>query len=288
MVGKRTFLQVLGTGLILLTLSCNSIFAPDEGELAGAVLDDCGDALAGVLVTASPAGKTASTDSGGRFVFENFSAGQYTLTAMKAAYADASVSAALDESGGFSCATPGATAPTIVLSLEGWQHFAGEDFEQAAQEFQGAVDEDPGCKDARNGLGWAYARLDSLEMARAFFESALLIDAGFLDAQAGLALVASAANDHDQVIASGTAVLGEEGDGYVFRRDENITSADLRLVLAQSYLYTAQYSLAQEQVDFLDPDNGLDPDDPSTWRVGGVDYATYEESLLKTIEVLGS
>ncbi len=284
---KRTILRILGTGLVLLSLSCSSIFAPNEGELTGMVVDDCGRALGGASVMSWPGGAAVSSDASGRFVLKDLPAGGYTLTAARAAYAGSSVKADLEETGGLSCATPEGSAPTIVLSLEGWQYFAGDDFDQAILEFDDAIAEDPDCKDAHNGRGWTYARMDSLSDAAAAFEAALAIDGTFLDAHTGLALVSSAANDHDQAIASAMAVLDEEGDEYVFRRDDNIVSAVLRLVLAQSYFYTAQYTSAQEQVDLLDPDNGLDPADSDTWRVDGTDYSTYEEALLMTIHLLG-
>lgn len=278
---------LLGVGLLLLTLSCKSIFAPDEGELRGYVLDDLGRRMAGARVSAEPGSRAVTTDSGGFFIFRGLSTGTYTVRATKRAYESSAVRATLPETGGLSCATPGARSHDIRISLEGWSAYQDGRWADAVSRFEDALSDDPDCVDASNGLGWCHARRDSLDQAVAGFQAALVIEGAFLDAHAGLALVSSALNDHLQVIASARAVLDEAGDAYEFRRDASVTSADLRLVLAQSYFHRGEYAEAQDLVDLLDPANGLSPDDPDTWWVEGVQYATYEEALLVELQVLG-
>lgn len=263
------------------------MFAPDEGDFRGAVVDDLGGALGGARVVSSPGGRSAQTDAGGRFVFKDLPAGAYTLTAEKTGYRDTSVRIDLAKSGGLSCSAPGGSVNIGGVGLEGWESYGAGQMADARAEFWEAVIGDPGCVDAYNGLGWTYAGMDSLDRARAGFEAAVAEDSTFADALAGLALVASALEEHALVVTSATAVLEEEGDGYVFRRDPSVDARDLRLVLAMSYLAQEDYDAVQTQVDLLDPDNGLDPGTPASWWVGGIQYATYEEALLAELELLG-
>lgn len=274
--------------LILLCVSCKSIFAPGEGDLRGWVTDDVGRVVAGAQVRTSPGAKTATTNSAGEFVLKTLGTGTCTLTASKAGYEDQSAKASLPETGGISCATPDGDARIGGLSLEGWTFYVIRDLDGAVTRFEETLAADADCVDAHNGLGWSYALLDSLEDSAAGFGAALQIDSTFIDAWAGLAFVRSALEDHEGVVTAVEAVLDEEGDGYTFRRDAEITSADLRLLSAQSQFHLGNYSEAQEHVDILDPDNGLDPATSGTWWVGGVQYPTYEEALLAELELLGT
>jgi hypothetical protein len=278
---------LLGILMVLLSTNCNSIFAPDEGKLEGRVVNDVGEPVAGADVETDPFRGHVVTGPAGAFVFNDLSAGDYTLIASRPGYDSGSATASLPKTGGISCATPEATANTIVLTLEGWSTYEEGNLVAAISQFLVARDENPDCADAENGLGWTYARFDSLEDAVESFEAALTLDENLIDAWAGLALVSSARSDHEEAINSALQVLDVEGDDYVFRRDASVTSADLRLLLAQSYFYTGQYDLAQEQVDLLDPDNGLDPGDAGSWQVEGTPYDSYEEALLVEIQLLG-
>jgi tetratricopeptide (TPR) repeat protein len=285
--GKKRRVALLAVILMLLSTNCDSVFAPDEGKLRGTVVSDVGQPVAGAQVVTDPQAKAVTSGAGGGFEFSGLPAGDYTLTASKQAYESSSVRASLEKTGGLSCAEPESSAPTIVLTLAGWTHYSDGQFTQALSDFQDALAENPDCFDAHTGLGWSYAKLDSLEDAVSSFEAALAIRNAFLDALAGLAMVSSALNDHQEVIDSASAVLDRVGNGYVFRRDPNVTSIDLRLVLANSYVETEEFGLAQEQVDILNPDNGLDPDDPDSWWVDGTQYLTYEEALLVELQRLG-
>jgi hypothetical protein len=282
----RRWVPLVGLLVLLFGLSCNSIFAPDQGDLRGSVTDDRGRALTGAAVTAG--GRTVTTGSGGGYSFSDLPAGNQTVTASKAGYGSRSVRADLPETGGLSCDTPSGRAPAIALTLEGWGEYAAGLHSDAAQSFREVLAADPQCADAQNGLGWACARMDSLETSRAALQAALALEPGFPDALAGLAFVSSALHDHDTAITSASALLASEGDDYVFWRDAAVTSSAVRLVLARSLFHRGDYDLAQAQIDLLDPANGLDPAVPATWVVGGAAYASYEEALLVELDHLGA
>jgi len=283
---RGRWVSLLGLLMFLSGLSCNSIFAPDDGDLRGSVSDDRGRALAGASVTAG--GRTVTTGSGGGYALSDLPAGNHTVTASKAGYASRSVKADLPETGGLSCDTPSGRAPAIALTLDGWNEYAAGLYSDAAQSFRQVLAADPECADAANGLGWAAARQDSLETAKSALEAALALEPGFADALAGLAFVGAALRDDDTAIASASALLDAEGDDYVFRRDAAVTSSAVRRVLAQSLFHRGDYDLVQAQIDLLDPANGLDPAVPATWVVEGAAYASYEEALLVELEHLGA
>ena len=271
--------------LVLLgSASCKSVFAPDEGDLRGTVLDDCGEPVEGAQVTAG--GRSTRTASSGAFRLTGLSTGGHTVTAEKTAYENASVRGTLPETGGLSCDTPSGSAPTLRMTLEGWTWYGSGDYGEAAAAFRVRLADNEACRDAWTGLGWALARLDSLASAAEAFDAALSLDDENWDAHAGRALVSSARGVHDAVLTSAAAVLDAEGDAYVFGRDEAVTALDLRMVLAQSAFHVEAYDVCQAQVDALDPDNGLDPGEPSTWIVSGTTYGTYEEALLVAVHAL--
>ena len=57
-------------------------------------------------------------------------------------------------------------------------------------------------------------------------------------------------------------------------------------MLAQVFFRLGEvfFSNAQEQMDILVEENGLDPADPSTWSVEGTDYPNYASALLALIQ----
>jgi hypothetical protein len=165
---------------------------------------------------------------------------------------------------------------------EAWNYFQIGQFDEAIDFFTSAIALNPQLADAYHGLGWCYGNTGSLTSAVTNFRSALSYDSQLIDAHAGLAFVYSALEDYDNVVVEALIVIGADAY-YVFQHDTAVTIADIRLLLAQSYFFTQQYSEAQAQVDLLNPSNGLDPGDPNSWVVEGVRYQTYQEALLAEI-----
>lgn len=168
---------------------------------------------------------------------------------------------------------PGSQA--ITFTLQGWNSFEAKRYPEAVTHFRQAVQTNDQFGDAYNGLGWTYARMDSLQLALHYFDIALGQQANFLDAYAGRSFVSLALGDYRGAILCVSAVEETGSKFYSFRHDVKISMDDLLLVKAQSYFMLSNYPAAQALIDRLDPDNALDPTS-----------ASYIEDLAFEIESL--
>jgi tetratricopeptide (TPR) repeat protein len=154
-------------------------------------------------------------------------------------------------------------AEAIKLTSQGWQAFEGKDYSKAITLFQQALNNNNLYVDAYNGLGWAYGRQDLLEKSQHNFDMALGLEHNFIDAYAGRSFVSLALEKYQEAIMAVSTVEQQGTIFYVFRHDNNISLNDLMLVKAESFFKLGDYSSAQIIIDELDPDNQLDPANPS-------------------------
>lgn len=138
------------------------------------------------------------------------------------------------------------------LTEQGWLAFSQGNYEQAIDSFELAKQTNSLYMDAYNGLGWAYARLDSLSLAQNYFTMCMVSEENeqvFKDACAGRSFVNLALNDYIRAIEDvNNAIrdIDESGyyyvyNDYVFRHEPDITRDDLLLVMAESYFMTGNY-----------------------------------------------
>ena len=138
------------------------------------------------------------------------------------------------------------------LTEQGWLAFSQGNYEQAVDSFELAKQTNSLYMDAYNGLGWAYARLDSLSLAQNYFTMCMVSEENeqvFKDACAGRSFVNLALNDYIRAIEDvNNAIrdIDESGyyyvyNDYVFRHEPDITRDDLLLVMAESYFMTGNY-----------------------------------------------
>lgn len=184
------------------------------------------------------------------------------------------------------------TLKTIANHMaDGWQAFQDGDYLLAIAEFKGAIAQNqPGAKhDAYNGLGWSYAAnsVDSLGLAVLNFDTSIQQNINFDEAYAGRGFVHLAQKLYISALNDLTKALQLDSD-FVFSRNPNIDAMDVRLGLAEIYFFRQDFENAQTQIDTIDPANGLDPNNSSSWNVDSTDYSTYVEALLATIEKLKS
>jgi tetratricopeptide (TPR) repeat protein len=165
------------------------------------------------------------------------------------------------------------------LAREGWALFEAGDFAGARSAFALAQTRDPSNADAWLGGGWGSLRLGDRTLARSDFEEALSLDPYDLDAAAGLAAILATLGERQESGDWCEAVLDAQGDAYEFEHDPGVTSADLRVLLAENYMYLLELDLALEQVQILDPAVEIDPADPETWG----EFATFDAALLAEI-----
>jgi tetratricopeptide (TPR) repeat protein len=183
------------------------------------------------------------------------------------------------------CGKNGAGSRAPEETELGWAAWEAGEYTTARTRFLAAVSEDAGYAEAHHGLGWAHAFLGSLPQAVTAFTTARLRGLSTPDPDAGLAIVLRDLPDLDGAIASALAALGASS-AWSFSHRPSIDWRDLRLILAQCYFRKGPgtFDEAQDQVDILDPTNGLDPASPATWTVGATTYDTYAEALLMAIE----
>ena len=181
------------------------------------------------------------------------------------------------------CGGDGETGPTETASsrtVEGWALFESGDYEGAIEKFARAVELDDSYAEAYCGMGWSYAKLDSLSSALASFGRAIAEGghgAVLTDSYAGSSPVY---RDHDTrpahfdsaaVYASNALSLERR---YIFEHDETFDWHDLHLIMAQSYFALSDYNSANARVDSLSG-NVQDPGS-----------ATFIEDLADEIERL--
>ena len=167
---------------------------------------------------------------------------------------------------------PGATAES--RTAEGWALFEAGDYAGAIEKFDAAVSLDDTYADAYNGLGWSFAKLDSLAESIDNFDDCIANGMSG-DPHAGRAPVyrdLAPPRFGDAVSTASTALSLERR--YVFEHDTTFDWHDLHLIMAQSRFGMGQYDLANAEVDSLGG-NVQDPGSP-----------TFVEDLADEIERL--
>jgi Tfp pilus assembly protein PilF len=173
------------------------------------------------------------------------------------------------------------------LSGEGWGLFESHDFMDAKAKFSEAIAKDTAYPDAYNGRGWCNAFLDLEDEATSDFNAANVKGLSQADAYVGLAAIYVGDREFQSAIASAKTALSMD-PAYRFSHETSIDYLDLHLILAQAYygLGGEYLDSAQQEVDYLNPDNNLNPEDPMTWVVDDITYPAYPEALLKEIQRL--
>jgi tetratricopeptide (TPR) repeat protein len=182
-------------------------------------------------------------------------------------------------------AGPGLSA--VELNEEAWGEYILGEYAGARALFEQAVSKDANLTEARLGLAWSDAHMGNYTASVSGFDAVIASGEHKTDAFAGRAAAALEMPDYPLSIASADSALTRDPD-YFFERQAAYNSGDLRLILAQSYFALAEYGASQDQVDLIDPGNGLDPSDAETWVVGDTTYPTYESALAILIERLWS
>lgn len=189
-----------------------------------------------------------------------------------------------------SCGDDNSAGPVLTADQhneKGWAAYSVDDFIGARTHFHEALDLDPDLVESRLGLAWSAAQLAEYGVSLEEFQKVVESGEYVTDAFAGRAAPALELPDYPLAAASAESALARD-PFYFFPRDSDYGHRALRLIIAQSRYALADYSSAQEQVDFIDPDNGLDPADPQSWVVIGLAYPTYQAALAVLIEHLWS
>jgi tetratricopeptide (TPR) repeat protein len=173
------------------------------------------------------------------------------------------------------------------FAAEGWSLFESEDYTGAKSKFSEALAKDGDYADAYNGRGWCNAFLDLDGEAVSDLNAANTKGLGKPDAYAGLAGVYVGNQEFASALDKARIALSMDST-YQFSHQTAINYMDLHLIKAQAYygLGGAYLDSAQQEVNYLNPFNGLDPAESSSWVVNGIIYNSYAEALLKEIQRL--
>jgi len=163
---------------------------------------------------------------------------------------------------------PGDVNKARDLANSGWVKYERGDFTGAVQLFNEARKADATYLDSYNGLGWSYFRLHNLILSLFNFRIPIDADSTLIDVQVGYSVSAFEKNEFSEsihailkVVSLDSSKFDLEGtDDYFFIHDSNITSREVRKILALSYFYSGEFQQAYMQlVHFLDPLTTVDP-----------------------------
>ncbi|MFZ1947549.1 MAG: tetratricopeptide repeat protein [bacterium] len=159
----------------------------------------------------------------------------------------------------------GPTETAASLTEEGWVLYEDGEYEAAVVKFFSATELDANYRDAYNGLGWTYGKLDSLQKAVTNFELCLAKGDTRPDPHAGKAPVCRDLDPREceEAISAAAAALSLDAD-FVFEHYEDFNWRDLRIIKAQCHFDLREYAEAAGEIEELGG-GVIDPD--STARI---------------------
>jgi hypothetical protein len=157
---------------------------------------------------------------------------------------------------------------TQTLAL-GWQNFEAGRYDAAVTNFTTVNNQSTSAAirgEALCGRGWSYMNQRNLPWAKSDFALASglsSVSSGVLDdIRTGQAFTLFALNDFSGASTSAAAALSDNPT-YSFSHQAKVTTKRVRLLLAQCYFGSGQFSTAATQLDIVDPAQAPHSADPS-------------------------
>lgn len=183
------------------------------------------------------------------------------LTAMAACGALALAAAGCGDDGG---GGGGPAGPPVVpqaaldLTQAGWTAFTAGDYPGAIAQFNAALAVSSNYIGALSGRGWCRLRQSDYAGAETDFAAAVatidywqrVTDAA--DALTGRALNAGATGDFAVAIESGVQAQALGGPFYFFPPDPTVNVNDVRIVVAEAFIWAGEYEAALEELVEID------------------------------------
>ncbi len=125
-------------------------------------------------------------------------------------------------------------------------------------------------------MAWTNLELGFTGLANREFEEAMAESTDYIPAYYGRAITSHAEALNippvgkerlEAAVSAGTTAINMGGDSWQFERIDAINARSLRVLLASSFYGLGNYPSAQEQLNVLDPNNGLDPLSPDYIRL---------------------
>ncbi|HPY01418.1 MAG TPA: fibronectin type III domain-containing protein [Candidatus Marinimicrobia bacterium] len=168
---------------------------------------------------------------------------------------------------------------------EGWQFFREKNYSAAKTAFDSAHQINPFLAEIQAAYGWLQIRTNDLDSARQNLTAAYNLDHYLPITLAGLAVISMIDDAPLAAINYVKAVLSLD-QRWEYRYNPEISWKSLLLIRAQAYFQTNQMNLAQADLDSLWPQNGLNPNLPSSWVVNKQSYDTYETAFGAALNYL--
>lgn len=170
------------------------------------------------------------------------------------------------------------------LTQKGWEYYLKYDFDKAIEYFKKALSMDSSYPDALNGLGWSYLHKYNLSLSENYFSLAIKekLNEDYLVGRAGVYLEEGKYFDAIED-AKKALEINPNFKSFHFKIDP-ITTKEVNILIALSYFFMKDYKRCQLIIDKLSPENNLDPDNKTTWKVNGKTFNSYQEALLNYID----
>ena len=168
------------------------------------------------------------------------------------------------------------------LLREGWVQFAEGDYDSAQSLIYKSLSINPYLPDTYAAVGWTQMRLDSIDATEESFQKAYSLNPYLLITLAGFAVINQFGEEPLNAINYANEVLNKDPE-WVFEYNPSINYKTMHLILAECYYQTQQLEQAKNEIDFLWPENGLDPNIPATWVINGTVYNSYAAALIAAI-----
>ncbi len=163
--------------------------------------------------------------------------------------------------------------PSVVLRAQelaesGWNHYESGNYSSAITLFNDSKKADSEYIDAYNGLGWSYFRAHNLILSLFNFRIPLDSDSTLTDVKVGYLIAAFEKNEYSETIDAAIQLTMQDSvkfdlegtDEYFFIHDTDVTSREIRKLLALAYYYSGQFQNSYYQLlNFLDPLTRVDP-----------------------------
>jgi tetratricopeptide (TPR) repeat protein len=133
----------------------------------------------------------------------------------------------------------------------GWDNFTNNNFEQSLEFFEEVINRNTMLAEANNGLGWSYAKLDSLGKALNSFDDALNanpVDQTKDDCMAGKCFVKDAQNQAQDCLD----YSAEISNSWQFEYDQNLNYNDIVVLRAASFYSLANFPASLIEIQKID------------------------------------
>ena len=176
------------------------------------------------------------------------------------------------------------------LTADGWEYFSNGYYRSALESFNEALNTKSGYSPAMLGKGWTHLMRKEMNEAENQFRDLSEITDTIAVMYVGLgAIHLYFGTNYNVAVQNFNRALALDST-FQFRYKEDIDFHDVRCMKAMAHYYLGDFPSVQQEINILLHDSSIPvnlfPDDPDSWVVEDVRYDTYQEALLRVIQIL--